>query len=63
MLINLINICNLFVLLYCSIEKKKTGKVLKKQKLGQTQNEAQIFLEITKGDYKLSRTFYFIKKS
>ena len=62
------------MLQYCSSEKKSV-KLLKIALLrsylgrnwasmGHTQNQAQFFfVEITKGDHKLSRTFYFIRIS
>ena len=44
------------MLQYCSSEKKLVKLLY--------QNQAQFFfLEITKGDHKLSRTFYFMKVS
>ena len=61
------------MLYYCSSEKK-LPKLLQIALLGpylgknsasrsHAQNQVQFFLEITKGDHKLSRTFYFIKIS
>ena len=62
------------MLKYCGSEKK-IGKTVKNwsfgiilgQKLGQhglhPKSSSNVFVEIAKGDHKLSRTFYFIKIS
>ena len=67
------NLINIYNLCYNIEVLKKNGKTVKNCSLGSylgktlasvghTQNQAQFFLkEITKGDHKLSRTFYFIK--
>ena len=65
LIFNIYNLCyHIVVLKKTLVLKKNSSRTLFGQKLGQHGPHPNwssiVFLEITKGDYKLSRTFYFI---